>query len=192
MTPERTLAASAVVLDDPSRVARDDGPKSLAYFCKGEPVRVDAALIARLKAEAARSGAKNVRLCLHESPGAAFHDMIIVEKQGKYYRPHKHAAKGESYHIIEGTLAAFVFDEAGGVQDACRLTPGGTMIYRVGAGMYHAVLPISELVVYHEAKPGPFLGGADSLYPAWAPDGTNPDDVAAFRQRLLRVLDSVT
>ncbi len=181
-------SVSAVVLTDAARVVQDDGPRSLAYFCQQEPIRVEASLIAHLKQVAAKPGAKNVRLCLHPGPDAAFHEMIIVEKRGKYYRPHKHLSKGESYHLIEGEMAAFVFEEDGTVKDACHLTPQGTMLYRVGANMYHAILPLSDLIVYHESKPGPFMGATDSVYPTWAPDGTHPDEVSAFTERLLDTL----
>ena len=181
------MTLSSVYLNNPQSVWLDGEAKSVAYFCKRNPVRVGAELIEELKAMAARSG-RNVRLCLHDKPSAAFHEMIILEHAGSYYRPHKHRGKGESYHVIEGSMAAFVFDEAGRVVDACRLAPGADFLYRVGADTYHGVLPLTDQVVYHESKPGPFGGEADSLYPAWAPDGSREAEVAEFRGRLLRAL----
>ncbi|MBI1916538.1 MAG: cupin fold metalloprotein, WbuC family [Planctomycetes bacterium] len=182
------MERSSIVLADPECVWIDDGPWSRGYFCKRAPVRIDGALVAELKAEAARLGDRNVRLCLHDSPDAAFHEMVIVERRGKYYRPHKHLRKGESYHVIEGEMGAFVFDEYGRILDASRLSAEGNFLYRVGANMYHAVMPLTDLVVYHEAKPGPFLREGDSVYPPWAPDGSDSEAAIRYTAELLRAL----
>lgn len=182
------MALSAIVLEDPRWVRLDHGARSLAYFCLKSPVRVDKELLEQLKGIAVGLEGRNLRLCLHDSPGATFHEMIILEKRDKYYRPHKHLAKGESYHLIEGSLAAFVFDTRGGVVDACLLEAQGTFLYRVGANMFHSVMPLTDLVVYHESKPGPFEGESDSIYPDWAPDGSDGEEVARYRERLLRAL----
>lgn len=182
------MSGSTIVLGDPGAVRVDDRGRSRAYFVLRKPAKVDRTLIAELKEIAARLSGRNVRLCLHDSPDAPFHEMVIVERRGRYYRPHKHRAKGESYHIIEGAMAAFVFDEDGRVVDAAELTPDGSFLYRVGEHTYHAVMPLTEQVIYHESKPGPFLGEADSIYPAWAPDGSDNEQVAAYTARLLRVL----
>lgn len=178
---------SAVRLDDPATVRRDATGRSLAYFCRRNPARVTRELIEELKRVADAQGG-NVRLCLHESPEAAFHQMIILEHRGRYYRPHRHATKGEAYHLLEGAMAVFVFDERGAVQEACRLEPDGTFLYRIGPGMIHAVLPLTERVIYHECKPGPFLGAGDCTYPAWAPAENDPDGIAAYTRRVLDAL----
>lgn len=182
---------STVVLDDPASVWRDAGAKSHAWFCWRLPVRIDRELLDELKRVAESRGRQNVRLCLHDSPQALAHDMIIVEHPGRYYRPHKHRAKGESYHLIEGSMGILIFDEQGQIIDACVLGSEGAVVYRVGADMYHAVFPLSERVVYHEAKPGPFLGEGDSVYPEWAPDGRDAQAVAEYTKRVRTVLDSL-
>ena len=53
-------------------------------------------------------------------------------------------------------------------------------IYRVEVGMYHAVLPLSNPTIYHENKPGPFLGDEDSLFPEWAPSGENQAEIDKY------------
>ena len=45
-------------------------------------------------------------------------------------------------------------------------------------------MPLSDPVIYHENKPGPFTGQGDSLFPAWAPDGT---DVAEVERYVLKL-----
>ena len=182
------MALSSVDLQDSESVWVDEGGRSLGYFCQKKPVKVDEELIQKLKDTSARLDGKNLRLCLHEGPDAAFHEMIILERRSNYYRPHKHMSKGESYHIMEGSQAVFIFDEQGKVIDACVLEPQGSFIYRVGPNMYHAVMPLSDLIIYHESKPGPFIREGDSVFPDWAPDGTDPQEVVEFVDKLQQQL----
>jgi len=184
------MSLSSIHLHDSRSVQRAEG-RSLAFFCKRKPVRVDRELVSELKRVASELNGKNVRLCLHEGPEARFHDMVIVEHPGNYYRPHKHLEKGESFHILEGSMAVFVFDEQGQVVDACVLEEQGNFLYRIDTDMYHAVMPLSDRVVYHESKPGPFTGAGDSVFPAWAPEGCDPDEVRRYTDFLRSTLKGV-
>jgi cupin fold WbuC family metalloprotein len=177
-------APSIVRLDRDESVRVDDGKNSVAYFCRESPSRVDREVIRQLKEVFERVGNRNVRLCLHADPSALHHDMIVLERKGGYYRPHKHEGKGETFHIVEFAMGVFTFDDDGGVVDACVLEPEGCLAYRVGDNTYHAVLPVSDMVIYHESKLGPFTGEGDSIYPAWAPDGADADAVARYHRRL--------
>lgn len=180
------MSLSSVDLNDLNSVWLNEGGRSIGYFCQNKPVRVDQDLINELREISVRLDGKNLRLCLHESPDSEFHEMVILERRSNYYRPHKHLAKGESYHIIEGTQGVVIFDQDGTVIDRCILEPRGNTIYRVGANMFHAVMPLSDLIIYHEAKPGPFIPEKDSVFPKWAPDGSNPGEVAAFVAKLIQ------
>ena len=185
---DKSRSLSSIVLDDPACVRIDDGKKSLAYFCRNAPVQVDAALVARLKEIMAGLGSRNLRVCLHKDPAAVSHEMLILERKGKYYRPHKHFNEGETFHIIEGRMGVFSFDEEGSVIDACILEPRGVLMYKAGTNMYHAVMPLTEIVIYHESKPGPFVSSSDNTYPAWAPDGSDIKEASAYSRRLRRIL----
>ena len=127
----RPAPISTVSLIDLETVWLSDQSKTISYFSKKTPVRVGAELIRELK-QIAEQTKKNVRLCLHLNPDAPFHEMIILEHAEKYYRPHKHLEKGESYHIIEGSLAIFTFSEDGKITDRCLLSAQGDLIYRIG------------------------------------------------------------
>lgn len=175
---------SSVDLDDSDCVMVDDGEKSVAYFCLRTPVRVGRNLLDELRTRFDRIAPRNLRLCLHDSPQASFHHMIVFERSGKYYRPHKHANKNETFQIIEGRMGVFSFDDEGNIIDRSLLSQDGDLIYKVSPDMYHAVMPISDIVVYHESKPGPFTGAGDSIYPKWAPDEQATNDVNDYRSRL--------
>ena len=180
------MSASKVNLKDTASAQPASGGRTPAWFRPKLPVRVDAELIAEMKSESDRLGRSNVRLCLHDSPQAGFHEMIIVEHRGKYYRPHKHLKKGESYHIIEGQMRVYTFEDDGKLLDLCLLSPGASFIYRVGVNMFHAIEPVTERIIYHEAKLGPFEGDGDSVWAPWAPDGADPEKAREWAEALSR------
>ena len=169
-------------------VIQDKNAKSLSYYFTKDVARIDREIVNQLVEESARNGNCNARICLHTSPTANFHEMIILEYRGRYYRPHKHLHKGESCHIIEGKVAMFVFNDDGSVAHCCVAGEDENLICRVGVNQWHTVIPITEYAVYHESKPGPFLGEADSIYPDWAPDGSNPVDVQEYMDTLLSIV----
>jgi cupin fold WbuC family metalloprotein len=181
-----SLSTLSLMDPDPEILWEDTGSKTIAFFCKRHPVCVDTALLEELKKISEARGGKNVRLCLHDSPDADHHDMVILEHKGKYYRPHKHLEKGEAFHIMVGRMGVFTFDDAGNVTESRAL--GSGEILRVGINMYHAVMPLTDLVIYHENKPGPFLGDKDSIFPDWAPDGIDIEKAAAYSAELANLL----
>ncbi len=178
-----------VDLEDSKSVWVDEGGKSRAFFCKRNPVRVNMEVLSELKKAAKRYADENVRLCLHGNKNASFHDMIILVHKGQYYRPHKHHNKDESFNIKEGAIAVFVFDDTGKVIDACVLCEQENFLYRIGVNFYHAIIPLTDIVIYHESKPGPFTGEGDSIYPTWAPDGNDPEKAKTFTDNLISLLD---
>ena len=181
---------SLIQLDDAASVNKMEGGRSIAYFCREKPARVSGGLVEQLKQAAEQAGGKNVRLCLHDGPDATFHNMIIVERKSGYYRAHRRPNKDVTYHMIEGTMGAFVFDEKGQIEEACLLEVGKNFIYSVDADRFRVTIPISDLVIFHEASPGPFVGEGDSVYPIWAPDGNNENEAKAYTAKLLAALPS--
>jgi len=166
---------------------QDTQAKTMAFFATESCTGFDLELQDTLKQLAQVAGQVNVRLCLHQSPVADFHDMLILEwPQRRYYRPHRHLNKAETIHLIEGDAAALIFDDNGELQNGYRLSNGENSLLRIGDACWHALLPLSQPVLYHEAKKGPFLGAADAEYPSWAPDGSNAQQATDYLQQLQR------
>ena len=160
---------------------RDPNAKSLSLFCTDPKVAtVDLDLVTNLVALSDENGKCNARICLHTSPESNFHEMIILERRGYYYPPHKHVDKGQSCHIIVGEAACFVFDETGKVMLSRMLRQNGTFLFRVGDDQYHMIVPLTDYAIYHEAKPGPFLSTGDSVFADWAPKREDKDAVAEY------------
>lgn len=183
------MGLSTIQLNNPESVRLDDSGKSNAFFCVKRPVKVNHALIEELKTVFWGLKDKNLRLCLHSSPEALSHDMIILERKGRYYTPHKHAEKGETFHMIEGRMGVFIFDDSGKVIDSTVLDPASDFLYKVGDDMFHAVMPLTDYVVYHESKTGPFTGEGDSIFASFAPEESELDKIEAFYSQLLKKLE---
>jgi len=175
-------------LDDPAAVAFDNSGKTAAFFCKISPLLVDNRVVRQLKDYSRAHGGANIRLCLHSGPKASFHQMIILERRGRYCPPHKHPKKPESLHHISGDFGVFVFNENGRLLGAERLRAGGNFIFRVEADCFHMVMPLSGIAIYHECKPGPFLGKSDTMFAPWAPDGNDAVAMRHFLDDLRRAL----
>lgn len=180
-----SISTVSVLSPDPEKLWLASGARAVTYFCKRLPVRVDARLVDELRELSNRHDGQNVRICLHSAPEVEHHDMVILEHPGRYYRPHKHIRKGETFHIIAGRLGVLIFEEDGTVVEACDLGPGD--ILRVGINMFHMVHPVTDPVIYHESNPGPFLGDANSVFPDWAPDGSDPEAAAAYTDELAKL-----
>lgn len=165
---------------------RDSKAKSPSFFAMQPAAMLTLATINQLKDMATRTG-ENVRVSLHENPEAALHDMVICQRHDRWFLPKKHQ-KAKTFHILDGWLAIFLFDNDGNVLDACKLNPQTAPIYRVGPNLFHADIPMSKLAVHHEITTGPFLGAEDRVIAPWCP---NSDDHAArerLRDHLLSVL----
>ena len=135
----------------------DKKAKSLTFFSTKKPVSVSKKLVEELKKLSQVNGKKNARFCLHESPEAPLHDMIILEYRDKKCRkPHKHLEKNETLHMIEGKMSVLFFDNEGKLIKRETLNPKDNFAYHTPVGMYHVWLPLTEYAVYREIKQGPF------------------------------------
>lgn len=182
---------SFVSLHDPATSWRDADAKSIGYFSQAKAVRLDASTVDEIRAMALETG-ENVRLSLHGSPSSDFHEMIILQHRDKYYRPKKHVTKAKSFHMIEGKMAVFVFEDNGALLDAHVLDGKTSLIYRVAANVFHTDVPLTDYVIHHESTLGPFLGDKDREFAPWSPSGDDPDAYLHYRDKLVASLNKQT
>ena len=72
--------------------------------------------VSKLKEKAASSPRGRYRLCLHHDTDRLINEMIIVGNKDTYIRPHRHpTGRDESYHVLEGEMIVFFFDDSGQV-----------------------------------------------------------------------------
>lgn len=155
-----------IELPETLELVQDRSAKSEAYYSRSPAPVITDSVVAALKTRLAQTGGGSVRICLHEGPDSAFHEMVIAHKKGGVFKPHKHLAKDESYHMIDGVLRIEIYDEPGKLVETVRLGAFGTGLpfwIRIRPGVWHATVPETDFAVFHEARPGPFKGG-DSIF----------------------------
>jgi len=141
---------------------------------------VDPEWIERLKRVALQSPLRRSRLCLHRSEDDTLHEMIIALARDCLFQPHCHPIKSESFHMIAGRLVIVIFKEDGTPSRSLLLSPpgqGGVICYRLCIPAFHAVLPIDDVVVFHETTNGPFVKN-EAILAEWSPK--SPDELRSF------------
>jgi cupin fold WbuC family metalloprotein len=149
-------------------------------------VRCGDAEIEFLKRQAQASPRKRARICAHKKNEDPLHEMLIVIAAASYIRPHRHIAKSESFHIIEGEVDVAVFDDAGALTEVIALgarESGRNFFYRLSHSAFHTLLVRSDFLVMHEVTNGPF-DPAGSMLADFAPAENDPAAAREYMQRL--------
>ena len=149
-------------------------------------VKIDANDILELKQKAKKNPRKRIRICVHKDTKDHIHEMLIVHEKSCYVRPHKHANKTESFHIIEGNADIILFHEDGTIDQSISMgdiASGLKFFYRLPPDRYHTMLIKSEVLVFHEITNGPFRAHETSLA-SWSPEETDLDAVNKYIEML--------
>jgi cupin fold WbuC family metalloprotein len=110
----------------------------------------------------------NFHSSLAENPSRFLNALV----RGTYVTPHRHAEppKPESFVVLAGRVAFFVFDDAGHVTERMVLGAGEPQVgVDVAAGVWHTVTALSPDAVCFEVKPGPYTAMNDKEFAPWAP-----------------------
>lgn len=141
-------------------------------------------IIDDLKKRALKSPRKRFRICMHHSTADPTHEMLIVFYKDTYMPPHRHPkGKSESYHIVEGSMTVYFFNDDGEVTRSIEMEKSGTektFLYRLSSNVWHMPMATSEWLVYHETYSGPFEKEHDVEFPSWAPKEGEKDQVKRF------------
>jgi cupin fold WbuC family metalloprotein len=132
---------------------------------------VDEDWTARVKDSARQEPLRRARLNLHHSEDDQVQEMLIAFCKDSINYPHRHLAKSESMHMVEGRVLVVFFADDGCITRRLRLGAPGTglpCLYRLAAPEWHTVIPLDDIVVIHETTTGPFLREHDSP-PSWVP-----------------------
>jgi cupin fold WbuC family metalloprotein len=148
---------------------------------------IDSALIRRVTEGARQSPRKRLNHNFHGSPDEAVHRFLNVLTRDTYVAPHRHRdpPKHESFLVLEGQIAVFVFSDAGEITGSWIL--GGGLPYATGIdlppGVWHTLIALSDSAVCYEVKPGPWDPATDKEFAPWAPAEQEPG-AAAYRDYL--------
>lgn len=158
-------------------------------FNTADKIKLDDELILSLKKMAEEHESRKMTFCLHKSHSDGVHEMINVYPKGLYVRPHKHPGKTETKHIIEGKMLMLMYDEYGSITDRFILgekESGECFAYRIETNYYHSIIPLTDVVVFHEIINGPYLGIDDSVFPEWAPAIDDGEGIKEFIEKVQR------
>jgi cupin fold WbuC family metalloprotein len=143
------------------------------------------ALLDDLIEQAQRSPRLRVNHNFHASMEDNPHRFLNVMVKGTYVAPHRHLdpPKAESFVVLQGEVAFFIFDDAGRVtrREVVGSDPIGIDI---APGIFHTLTPLSEHAVCYEVKPGPYSAATDKDFAPWAPREGDPG-AAAYLDALL-------
>ncbi|MBI1175206.1 MAG: cupin fold metalloprotein, WbuC family [Sideroxydans sp.] len=145
-----------------------------------------------LKQQAAQSPRKRARICAHKTNEDGLHEMLIAIAAGSYIHPHKHIAKSESFHIVEGLVDVIIFDDQGALFDVIKLGEfgsGRSYYYRLSDSMFHTLVIRSEMLVMHEVTNGPFNKEQTILAP-FAPEEGAGEAVREYMGRISQMGES--
>lgn len=146
-------------------------------------LKVDKEYITNLKLLAQNDKDKKCMMCLHNDIKAHVHEMINVYPRCTYVRPHSHLSKTETKIMIEGKMLVVIFNVVGEIIDKFVMDRNGIFTFRMDKGIIHTNIPLTD-VVFHEITEGPFEGKNDSLFPVWAPEYNNNEDIVQFMYRI--------
>jgi cupin fold WbuC family metalloprotein len=130
-------------------------------------------LIERARAAPRRRINHNFHASMEDNP----HRFLNVMAKGTYIVPHRHLnpPKAESFVVLEGEIAFFVFDDAGLVTRT-EILGGDPIGIDLTPGVWHTLTPLSEHAVCYEVKPGPYSAATDKDFAPWAPREGDPAD----------------
>ena len=153
---------------------------------------IDDALIEATLARARSSPRLRANHNLHANHAEGYHRFLNAWIRGTYAAPHRHVAlpKPETFVVLRGTLACFIFDDAGAVIQATVLGAGGVHGIDISPGLWHTVLALSPEAVCLESKLGPWDAKTDKEFAPWAPLEGDPR-AAAYAERLLTAVRQV-
>jgi cupin fold WbuC family metalloprotein len=146
---------------------------------------ITASLFDDLVEKARQSPRRRINHNFHGSSADNPHRFLNVFLRGSYVTPHRHLRppKAESFLVLEGWMAAWIFEDDGPVRDTFLLGQGiaSTSLpprlqslpacrgVDVPAGLWHTVAALTPHAVCFEVKPGPWDPGTDKEFAPWAP-----------------------
>jgi cupin fold WbuC family metalloprotein len=117
--------------------------------------------------------------------------LINAMEPGTYLRPHRHLNpdKDESFLILRGSIALFIFDDEGNSTESLLLDPkAGVYGADIKAGVWHGLLVLESNTVLYEAKHGPFAPLSPENVAPWSPEPEDTEEVEKYIRQLTGLL----
>ena len=124
----------------------------------------------------------NFPASMEENP----HRFLNVMARGTYLAPHRHIdpPKTESFLVLRGEIAFFLFDDAGAIARV-EILGSGQLGIDIAPGIWHTLAVLTSEAVCYEVKPGPYSVTNDKDFAPWAPREGDPG-AAEYLEGLMR------
>jgi cupin fold WbuC family metalloprotein len=128
------------------------------------------ALLDELATRAAASPRARAHHNIHPTQDDPVQRFFVVARTDSYFRPHRHALRGELALVLRGEVDVLLFDAGGRVLSRHAVGEGSaSMAYETAAGTWHTLVPGPEGCAFLEVKQGPYDPATASEFAPWAP-----------------------
>jgi cupin fold WbuC family metalloprotein len=150
---------------------------------------IDEALLEATLARARTAPRGRINHNFHPDMASNPHRFLNAWTRGSYAAPHRHlqVPKPESFVVLRGELALFIFDDQGRVTERHVLGRNGVVGLDLAPGLWHTVAALSETAICFEVKAGPYDVATDKEFAPWAPR-EGDENAAEYLAGLLRGL----
>jgi len=167
---------------------QDESAKSPTFYAEAPTSSISFEQIEALKVLALTAEGV-ARLCLHSSPEAGMHIMVIAQTSGRYWRPKRHTTKSKSFNVLEGEMAVIEFAESGAAINMTLLKPEARSLMFMAPSTFHTNVAISPMCVHVEAIQGPYTPGElDRVEASFAPGEKEAGAGASYISDLIEEL----
>jgi len=134
---------------------------------------IEAETLEKLSVKAKESKRKRINLNYHSGESDLLQRLLNAMEPSTYVRPHKHENpdKREVFIILQGSIAAVIFDDDGKITDySIMKREKGVFCVEVPPKTWHTLISLEENSVMYEFKDGPYDVITDKQFADWAPD----------------------
>lgn len=195
-TPERPASTAAIATTAPPQ---PDAPLIPLVIDSPQVMTATATIVTLsetenrfLLSERVHRGLDRLRICMHKGVDERLHEMLMAFAASTYIRPSLHIDKEESLLVVHGLATLILYDDHGTITSTVRLgTPesGRAFYCRVPANTFHSLAVESAEILLKETARGPF-NRADTVFPAWAPDGNDPHESTRYLRAQMAFISS--
>ncbi len=153
---------------------------------------IDQTLLDEVTEQAKKSPRRRMNYNFHDELDDPINRLINAMEPDTYLRPHRHLNpdKDESFLILRGKAALFIFDNYGTITNQLILDPlAGVYGTDIKAGVWHGLLVLESGTVLYEAKAGPFAPLSPDNFAGWSPEPENKEEVKKYLLQLKQSLE---
>lgn len=164
--------------------SEDKKGRTRSFYLKKKNFYVNLKLIVEFLNYFSKKFNQDTRVCFHKNYKDKLQDMVLIQHDSNFYKPHKHHNGYDTYNVIYGKLGVVIFSDIGKIKSTYLLKKNN--IYKTPANMFHVTIPISKKVIYHEYKSGKFNRKTNCIFPQWCP--RDPNQIEKFKNNLKKKL----